>query len=288
MIRKWGFSMKKIALVTDSTADLTAEMKAECDTHIIPLRVLFGEDEYLDGELTSEEFFRRLEKGGDLPRTSQPSPEEFYHLYSKLLEEYQEVISIHISSGLSGTYNAARLAKEKIKGKIHLIDSKTISMGVGLMILEATKLIREGLDSVHIVEKLATARNNVETLFTVNTLEYLQKGGRIGRVHGLMGTFLNIKPIIRVGDDGIYQSYGKARSQEKSLRNIVEAFQELSKGRKYIRFGVAHGAASQAGAYLRDTMENAFQMPAAIFTQVGPVIGVHTGPGTIGAAIQYE
>lgn len=280
--------MKKIALVTDSTADLTEEMKAEGDTYVIPLRVIFGEEEFLDGELTSEEFFKRLANAQELPRTSQPSPEEFFNLYSKLLSEYQEVISIHISSGLSGTYNAARLAKDKIKGKIHLIDSKTISLGVGLMITEATKLIREGIDSVHIVEKLGKVRNNVETLFTLNTLEYLQKGGRIGRVHSLMGSFLNIKPIIRVGDDGIYQSYGKARSQEKALRNIVEAFQELSKGRKHIRFGVAHGAASQAGAYLREAMENAFQMPATIYTQVGPVIGVHTGPGTIGAAIQYE
>jgi len=280
--------MKKIALVTDSTADLTEEMKAEGDTHVIPLKVLFGEQEYLDGEITSEEFYRRLEKETELPRTSQPSPEEFFRLYSELLEEYQEIISIHISSGLSGTYNAARLAKEKIKGKIHLIDSKTISMGVGLMMLEATKLMREGIDSVHIVEKLSTARNNVETLFTVNTLEYLQKGGRIGRVQGIMGSFLNIKPVIRVGDDGVYQSYGKARSQEKALKSIVEAFQELSKGKKTVRFGVAHGAASQAGIYLRDAMENAFQIPASIFTQVGPVIGVHTGPGTIGAAIQYE
>jgi DegV family protein with EDD domain len=285
---KEGPRMKKIALVTDSTADLTPEIKAECDIHVIPLKVLFGEQEFLDGELTSDEFYLRLGKATELPKTYQPSPEDFFHLYSRLLEEYQEVISIHISSGLSGTYNAARLAKEKLKGKIHLIDSKTISIGVGMMMLEAAKLIREGLDSVHIMDKVSKARNNVETLFTVNTLEYLQKGGRIGRVSGMMGTFLNIKPVIRVGDDGIYQSYSKARSQEKALRSIVEAFQELSKGKKSIRFGIGHGAASQAGLYLKEAMENAFQIPATIFTQVGPVIGVHTGPGTIGAAIQYE
>lgn len=280
--------MKKIALVTDSTADLTKECKDECNTYVIPLKVLFGEQEFSDGELSSEEFYQRLEKAEDLPKTSQPSPEDFFGLYSKLLEEYQEIISIHISSGLSGTYNAARLAKEKIKGKIHLVDSKTISLGIGMMVLETAKHIREGLDSVKILDKLQKARANVETLFTLDTLEYLQKGGRIGRVQGIMGNFFNIKPIIRVGEDGVYHTLGKARSQEKALKGIVQAMQELSKGRKQVRFGIAHGAAQQAGTYLKEAMENAFQMPASMFTQVGPVIGVHTGPGTIGAAIQFE
>ncbi|NLI91255.1 MAG: DegV family protein [Peptococcaceae bacterium] len=280
--------MKRIALVTDSTSDLTEKIKAECETHVIPLKVRFGEQEFYDGEISSEEFYRRLETTEELPKTSQPSPEEFIQLYSRLLEEYHEIISIHISSGLSGTFNAARIAGEKLKGKIHLVDSKTISLGAGVMILETANLIREGLDSVHIVDKLTRIRTNVETLFTLNTLEYLQKGGRIGRVQSIMGSFLNIKPIVRVGDDGIYQSLGKARSQEKALKNIVEAFQVLAKGRKNIRFGVAHGGAFQAGSYLKEAMENAFQMPAAIFTQVGPVIGVHTGPGTIGAAFQFE
>jgi DegV family protein with EDD domain len=280
--------MKKIALVTDSTADLPEEFRKECNTHVIPLKVLFREQEFSDGELSSQEFYERLEEAEELPKTSQPSPEDFRLLYSKLLEEYQEIISIHISSGLSGTYNAARLAKERIKGKIHLVDSKTISLGIGMLILEAAKLIREGLDSIHILERITEARANLETLFTVDTLEYLQKGGRIGRVQGIMGTLLNIKPIIRVGDDGIYHSYGKVRSQEKALKSIVEAFQVLSRGRKHIRFGVAHGAAQQAGLYLKEALENAFEMPASIFTQVGPVIGAHTGQGTIGAAIQFK
>lgn len=280
--------MKRIALVTDSTADLPEVFTRECDAHVIPLRVLFGEKEFYDGEISSEEFYTRLAAAQELPRTSQPSPADFVRLYSKLLEEYQEIISIHISSGLSGTFNAARLAKEKLKGRIHLVDSKTISLGIGMMILEATRLIREGLDADNILAKLFKARTNIETLFTLDTLEYLQKGGRIGKVQSIMGTFLNIKPIVRVGDEGIYHTYGRARSQERALTSIVQAFQDLSNGRKRIRFGVAHGAAHQAGTYLKEKLENALQMPASIFTQVGPVIGVHTGPGTVGAVIQYE
>ena len=252
--------MKKIALVTDSTADLTAEIIKECDIHIIPLKVRFGEQEYSDEELTSEEFYRRLQANVVLPKTSQPTPEEFGCLYSKLLEEYHEVISVHISSALSGTFNAAYLAKEKFKEKIHLVDSKTISLGAGLMIMEAAKNIREGQDISGILNNLGKARKNIETLFTLNTLEYLQKGGRIGKVQGFMGSLLNIKPIIRVGDDGVYHNSGKAHSQKKALDTVVQAFQDLTKGRKPIHLAVAHGAALQAGIYLKEVLESAKEL----------------------------
>lgn len=280
--------MKRIALVTDSTADITEEIKKECDIHVIPLKVRFGEQEYLDGELSSEEFYRRLMEEKELPKTSQPTPEEFSCLYSKLLEEYQEVISIHISSALSGTFNAAYLAKEKFKEKIHLVDSKTISLGAGLMVMEASRNIKEGQDAAGILENLKRARKNIETLFTLNTMEYLQKGGRIGKVQGFMGSLLNIKPIIRVGDDGVYHTYGKAHSQKKALDSVVQAYQDLAKGRTPIRLVVAHGAAQKAGIYLKEALEHVFQLQTTVFTQVGPVIGVHTGPGTVGAAIQFD
>ncbi|MCB8816878.1 DegV family protein [Desulfosporosinus shakirovi] len=280
--------MKRIALVTDSTADLTEEVKKDFEIHVIPLKVRFGEQEYSDGELTSEDFYRRLMEDKILPKTSQPTPEEFSCLYSKLLEEYQEVISVHISSALSGTFNAAYLAKEKFKERIHLVDSKTISLGAGLMVMEVARNIKEGQDTEWILENLKKARKNIETLFTLNTLEYLQKGGRIGRVQGFMGSLLNIKPIIRVGDDGVYQTYGKAHSQKKALDSVIQAYQDVTKGRKPIRLVVAHGAAHKAGTYLKEALEYAFQLQTTVFTQVGPVIGVHTGPGTVGAAIQFE
>lgn len=280
--------MKRIALVTDSTADLTEHVRRDCNIHVIPLKVRFGEYEYTDGEMSSEEFYQRLNEGTVLPKTSQPTPEEFSRLYSKLLEEYHEIISVHISSALSGTFNAAHLAKEKFKEKIHLVDSKTISLGAGLMVMEIAKYIKEGQDIEGILENIKKARKNIETLFTLNTLEYLQKGGRIGKVQGFMGSLLNIKPIIRVGDDGVYHTYGKAHSQKKAIDCVVQAFQDLTSDRKPIRLVVAHGAAHKAGTYLKEAMEFALQLPVTVFTQVGPVIGVHTGPGTVGAAVQYE
>ncbi|KLU65514.1 MULTISPECIES: DegV family protein [Desulfosporosinus] len=280
--------MKRIALVTDSTADLTEEITKEYDIYVIPLKVNFGDQEFLDDELSSDEFYRRLTIEEKLPQTSQPSPEVFRRLYSRLLEEYQEIISIHISSALSGTFNVANLAKEKFKERIHLIDSKTISLGMGLMLIEAARNIKDGYDAGWIVNNLEKARKNIETLFTLNTLEYLQKGGRIGRVQGFMGSLLNLKPIIRVGDDGVYHTYAKAHSQKKSLECVIQAFQDLAKGRKQIRLAVAHGAAEQAGHYLKEALENVCQLQTTVFTQVGSVVGVHTGPGTIGAAVQFD
>jgi len=280
--------MKKIALVTDSTADLTEEIKKEYDIHVVPLKVRFKDEEYFDNEISSEEFYKRLENETQLPVTSQPSPEDFTNLYRTLLKNYEEIISIHISSGLSGTVNAAHLAKQSLNGNIHIVDSKTISLGIGLMVMEAARNIKEGLSALQIVEGLSAMRKNIETLFTLNTLEYLQKGGRIGKVQGVVGTLLNIKPVIRVGDDGIYHTYKNARSQERALNSIVQAFKELARDRKFVKLAVAHGAAHQAGSYLKEALESALQLKTSIFTQVGPVIGAHTGPGTVGAAVQFE
>ncbi|HEY8344743.1 MAG TPA: DegV family protein [Bacillota bacterium] len=280
--------MKKVALVTDSTADLTEETIKEFNIHVIPLKVRFTDREYIDGELSSDEFYQQLARASVLPRTSQPSPEEFKKVYRALLADYEEIVSIHLSSGLSGTINAARLGKEGLKGKIHIMDSKCISLGTGLLVLEAGEQIKKGLKGAEVVEKLVAVRRNIETLFTVNTLEYLQKGGRIGKVNGLVGSLLNIKPIIRVGDDGIYHTHGMARSQTRALQQICTAFQNLAKGRRRIRLAVAHGAAAEAGLSLKGFLEKTFQLPVTVFTQVGPVIGAHTGPGVIGAAIQFE
>ena len=280
--------MEKIALVTDSTADLTPAMKTEYKAHVMPLKILFGEQEYLDGELTSEEFYLRLASARELPRSSQPAPEDFIRLYREILTKYDEIISIHLSTALSGTVNAARLAAESLQAKIHVVDSKNISLGIGLMVAEAAQGIMAGLESIQVLEQIQRARRNIETMFTLNTLEYLQKGGRIGRVQGMVGSLLNIKPVIRVNDEGVYVPAGKARSQDKALEQIVKSLTELAGERKAKTLAIAHGAALEAANRLKESLENAFDIPATIITQVGAVIGVHTGPGTVGAAVQFE
>lgn len=277
--------MKRIALVTDSTADLTAEMKKELKVYTIPLKVRFGEKEFLDGELTPEEFYRRLAEEKSLPQTSQPSPEEFRRVYQELLTDHDAILSIHLSSALSGTLNAAALAKAQFQQEIEVFDSKNISLGVGLLIREAARLIAEGLPLTQICKELKRIREKIVTLFTLDTLEYLHKGGRIGKVPNLLGSLLKVKPIIRVNAEGVYVLQGIARSHERALKGMVQAFQELAAGRKPSLLFIAHGAAQQAGMQLKSLLEAAFQQQASAFAQVGPVIGVHTGPGTVGAAL---
>ena len=279
--------MKKIALVTDSTADLTPELKEKLNVHVIPLKVRFSQDEFRDGELTPAEFYHRLANSETLPQSSQPSPSEFEELYRKLLTDHDAIISIHLSSGLSGTLNAANLAKAELSKEIHVLDSKNISLGIGLLVREAARLIAEEHPLPQIIAELKAIREKIVTLFTLDTLEYLHKGGRIGKVPNLLGSFLKVKPIVRVNKEGIYVLQGVARSQDRAIKSIVHAFQELAGSRKPTAFFIAHGAAEAAGERLKSALEETFQMQAAAFTQVGPVIGVHTGPGTLGAAMLF-
>ncbi|HHX77635.1 MAG TPA: DegV family protein [Firmicutes bacterium] len=280
--------MANIALVTDSTADLTAEMKKKFEVHVIPLKVNFGKQAYFDGELASEDFYQKLSSVRELPQSSQPSPGDFIALYEKLLNQYEEIISIHLSTALSGTVNAARLAAETLQNKIHVVDSKNISAGIALMVVEAARLIQEDIAIPTILEKLQLVRANIETLFTLNTLEYLQKGGRIGRVSSLLGSLLNIKPVVRVDTDGIYTPVGKARSQNAALDQIIRQIQHLASGRKIKSIAVAHGAAVEAANRLKTKLENVFETKVSYFTHVSSVIGVHTGPGTVGVAVLFE
>lgn len=280
--------MPKIALVTDSTADLTRDMKKKLNVHVIPLKISFGLKEYLDGELTSDQFYKSLESASELPRSSLPSSGDFSRLYQKLLEQHDEIISIHLSSKLSGTVNAARLAADTFKKKIHVVDSKNISIGIGLLVEEAARCIREDLPISLILRRLQLAGSNIKTFFTLDTLEYLHKGGRIGKVSSLLGSILKIKPIIQVNSDGIYIPVGKARTQSKALAQIVEQIHQLAEGRKIISMAVAHGAAAGMAEKLKEALESTLHTRVTYFTTVGSVIGVHTGPGTVGATVLFE
>ncbi len=282
--------MSKIGLVTDSTADIPFDIAQQQGITVLPLKVVFGDKEYLDRiEIQPGEFYERLAQcTTTLPSTSQPSPADFIELYENLLQTYDEVISIHLSSALSGTVNAARLAGEQFKGKVHVVDSKTISLGIGMVVLEAAKSIQMGLTVEEVLQRVQEARGNVETLFTLNTLEYLQKGGRIGKVSGAIGSLLQIKPIVRVDEDGVYVSYGKARTQEQALETLKKAVVKLANGREVADIMVAHGAGEAAAIRLKERLEILLNRKASMFTEVGPVIGVHTGPGTIGMVVLYK
>jgi len=279
--------VSKICIVTDSTSDLTPSQAAALGVTIRPLSVVFGDRVYLDGvDIKPDTFYTMLASSSTLPTTSQPSPGEFVELYESLFASgCDTIISIHLSSGLSGTCQAARQAAEHLSKDIRVVDSRSISVGIGVQVMAAAEAIKAGGTVDDVLAAIETSRKNHEVLFTLNTLEYLAKGGRIGKAKSLLGSLLNIKPIIRV-DDGIYVDAGKARSQKQALDQLVALFSELAHGRKVKRIGIAVGAATEAGLHLKEKMQAEFGVEPS-FGQVGPVIGVHTGPGTVGAAVEY-
>ncbi len=279
------YMKQRIAIVTDSTSDIPPHQAQELGITVIPLTVNFGTQQYLDGvEISSEEFYPMLAASSSLPTTSQPSPAEFKAVYERLLEAHDSIISIHISSGLSGTISSALTAKELVGGDIHVVDSESISLGIGLIVLEAVDMAQQGLTAAEIVAQLECVRSQTEVMFTLDTLEYLHKGGRIGKVSAIMGALLNIKPVVRVVD-GIYIPVGKVRRQEQALQEMTHQFQALAAGKTVKRIVVAHGAAPKAAEQLAAKLKQAFAMDPDMLLQVGPVIGVHTGPGTVGAAM---
>jgi len=280
--------VKKICLVTDSTADLTPLQAQELQATVQPLYVVWGDKMYRDGiDITPDAFYTQLKASSTSPTTSQPSPGEFMELYNGLFAQGCEtIISLHISASLSGTCQAARQATEQMPDKdIRVVDSRSISIGIGLQVRAAAAAMAEGRSIDEILAAIDVCRRNHELLFTLNTLEYLARGGGIGKAKSLLGSLLNIKPIIRV-DDGAYVDAGKARSQKQALTQIVGLFQELAQGRRVKRMAVGAGAAEEAGQILKGELAKAFGIEPAL-SHVGPVVGVHTGPGTVGAAVEY-
>lgn len=277
-----------IRIVTDSTSDLPPEFVKENNITVVPLYVNFPDQTYLDGvNIQPREFYPMLERSGDkLPKTSTPTIDDFVRTYKALLSECHEILSIHISSGLSSTASIAEAAARTLSERIHVFDSKSISLGIGLQVLEAVEMIRNNLTLEHIKERLVEIRRQTETLFSLDTLEYLEKGGRIGKVSALLGSVLKIKPVIRV-DNGIYVPLDRVRNQGQAIQKLIEHMVRILDGNLPRHVAVAHGAAPNEACTLVDCLEKKLGIKPSLFRETGPVIGVHTGPGALGLAFTY-
>ncbi|HID63293.1 MAG TPA: DegV family protein [Anaerolineae bacterium] len=272
-----------IQIVTDSSAYLPADLVQQHNIHVIPLKVLFGDKTYREGvDLSQQEFYRMLAEAKTLPTTSQPSAGEFFDLYSELSKDGHEIISIHISSKLSGTISSAQSAKEMLpEARITIVDSASTAMGLGLMVLTAAKAVAEGKITAEIVatvEKMIPAMNVV---FVVDTLEYLQKGGRIGGAAALVGTLLKIKPILCL-KDGRVEPLDKVRSKRKALVRLLDVIEERVGPGTPIRAAVLHAEALDEAKELEQKVRARFNCTEYYFTELGPVLGTHTGPGVLG------
>jgi DegV family protein with EDD domain len=274
-------------LVTDCAADLPPQEVAELGIVVAPLFIQFPEGEISSDDISPDDFYNRLEAMQPaIPSTAQPSPEIFAGIYRRLAESHQEILSIHISSGLSGTLNSARLgAAQAGQTMVHLFDSMTLSGGERFQVLAAAKSMRLGWSMEAIIERLTKLREQSEVIYTLDTLEYLRRGGRIGRVQALAGALLGLKPVIRVDPaDGKYSTAGKERTIRKSLESIAEGLAKKYADRP-VWASVLHGRFADQAEVLAGLLRKRLNPAKLEILRISPVLGVHTGPGIVGAAV---
>jgi DegV family protein with EDD domain len=269
-----------VRIVTDSTADLTKEQQQAAGITMVPLNVHFGDQVFRDHvDLTADEFFRRLKASVQLPRTSQPSVGVFEEAYRTLRENGDEVVSVHISSKVSGTYNSALMAAKAVDEQaIEVVDSLSTSMALGFMALEGARLARAGRDRATIAERLRALVPNAHVICVVDTLTYLERGGRIGKARALLGSLLNVKPILQL-KDGEVVPIGRARGRPQALNKLVEL---LERDGHVSQLAIMHGAAQADAEQLRERVAANYPGLDILLTEIGAVLGTHTGPGVIG------
>lgn len=275
--------MAPIRVVTDSTADLPQAMQRELGISVVPLNVHFGEQTYHDQvEISAEAFFERLPGAASLPRTSQPAPGDFLKVYEPLVAEGGRILSIHLSAKLSGTFQSATMAAGMLPtGDISLLDSTSVSWGMGFQVLGAARLAAQGASLEEILAFCTGVQKHLHVFFGLQTLEYLHKNGRIGAAQAFVGGLVGIKPILAIRE-GVVQAVDKVRGKSKVLPRILELAAERVPPGRSIHLAVVHGAAPEEARVWLDAMAGQYKLLDSSLTSVGPVIGCHTGPGVVG------
>jgi len=274
-------------IVTDCAADLTKEETEALDITVAPLFIQFPEGEVNSNEISPDEFYRRLKNiAPRIPTTAQPSSGIFANIYKKIFDQGEDVMSIHISSGLSGTIESARIGAAQLSGKVvNIVDSLTLSGGERFQVLAAAFAARTGKPLDLILERLSKIRMVTEVIYTLETLEYLQRGGRIGRVQALTGALLHIKPIIVVDKkDGKYSTIGKERTILKALEAITEHIAKVYGKETPLWVSVLHGQFAEQAENLAKLVKENVNVSKLEIMRISPILGVHTGPGIVGLA----
>jgi len=275
-----------IAIVTDSTSDLSPEVCARSGIRSVPLYVLFDGKMHKDGiDLTPAELFAGLKAGKKTPSTSQPSPAEFADVYREALETADQVISIHISGQLSGTVGSAQLAAQDFGDRVTVVDSRSATLGLGMQALRAAERAREGRSAAEIVSELERVAAQADIRFTVDTLDFLRINGRIGGAQALLGSLLNIKPILTV-KAGRVEPGGRVRGNKKAIADLVEHVRKYTAERGGAR--VAFLSTVGGEGYMQEVRAglSGVNFEDSGDHQIGAVIATHTGPGTIGVALE--
>jgi DegV family protein with EDD domain len=274
-------------IVTDSAADMPISEVEALGIHVVPLVIRFPDGEISSSDIEPDEFYSKLEAMfPNIPTTSLPSPGAFISVFEKLTKDNEGVIAVHISSGLSGTVQSARLAVKELPGlQITTVDTLTLSGGERFQVLAAYAAAKAGWALDRIVELLKSIQQQCDVVFTLDTLDYLARGGRIGRVEALAGSLLRIKPVIHVSKaDGKYTTVGKARTIARAETTIVD-YLERTYGDTPLWIAVMHGRFTEQAEVMAKMVRERLNCSKLEILRVSPVLGVHTGPGVVGTAV---
>ena len=279
---------KKIAILIDSGVDVPSQLVKKYNMYVIPLKIIYKDKEYSDGvDITAQEVYERLDI--EIPTTSLPGGGEINAMFDRIKADgYEKVLAVTISSGLSGTYNSIRLLGSQYEGlDIFVLDTKNIGIGSGFNAIQAAEYIKKGMNWDTLIKTVSENILKCKIFFYVDTLEYLKKGGRIGLVASTLGSALNLKPIISCNKDGIYYTVSKALGRKRALKKAMDLAVNFAGNSKKYNIAIVHGGAEKKANQIKETL-----MPLLpycnIYTdgQISPALGVHTGPGTIGIAVQ--
>ena len=270
-----------VRVVTDSTCDLPEDVRRAAGVVTVPLRLHFQDQVFRDRvDITDAEFVTRLQTGKVPPTTSQPPPGEFEAVYRELLrDEGDEVISVHLAAALSGTFSSASIAAQAVDpARIHVVDSRTVSLCTGFLVLEAVERAARGEPAEQIVRYLETMPPRVGMICLLDTLRFLLLGGRIGKVRAMLGTALSIKPLIALGPDGSVVPVGRVRSRSAGIKRISEL---LTEHRPLARCGIIYVGADDDARVVAEQTQRTYPDMDILLDHASSVLGTHTGPGTI-------
>ena len=272
----------KLAIVTDSVSDISPKIAKELKITVVPLTVIFGTDQFLDGvELSNSEFFQKLETDPNHPSTSQPSPEAFVKTYEKLLKEGFEILSVHVSAKLSGTINSAEQAIKSLDtNKIKIVDTGTASMAQGLVAMSAARAAKNAQSLDELADMAKTTAKKTNVYVAMDTMEFLKRGGRIGKARAMLGSILNIKPIITT-DNGEIVPHSRARTIKKAISSMIN---DMGDKNQIVEVAVLHSTTPDLAKDVLTQIDAQNLNNPGTITEIGPVVGTHAGPGCLAIA----
>ncbi len=286
--RKWD-----TAIITDSTCDIPQELIEKYQIHIVPLSVHFEKDFYLDSvTITPDEFYDLLENSDYYPSTSQPTYKDFTNKYDYLSSHYKNIVGIHISDKLSGTWNTSRkaghLISERNKKEVSVYSSKKLASGLGLQVLRAAKEIEKGKTYEEVTAKMDEWISKSRLLASTKTLKYMVKGGRVSAVKGFFGKLLGVQPIVVVNKEGKTELFGKPKSQKQSMKMLMDEVKKMIKGKKVWGYAISHAKNEEGANGIAKQMEDLTGIKPEFISGASPVLGTHTGAGVIALAWMFE